>query len=98
MAKKSGTSIEAEHHVNGVRMRVTGAGNLNLRFVDLGDTRNYQMVDLPLNLNTRVEPTRLGNFQSQRIRLEIKVTEINEHFHIRRIIIFAKAVAVEYPG
>lgn len=98
MAKKSGTTIEAEHHINAVRMRVTGSGNLDLRLVDLDNTRTYQMVDLVLQSTTRIEPTRLANFQSQRTRLEIRVQEINEHFHIRRIIIFAKPVAVEYPG
>ena len=98
MAKRSGTSIESEHHVVGVRFRVTGSGNLDLRLVDLDNTRTYQMVDLPLQVTTRIEPTRLANFQSQRIRLEGRIQELNEYFHIRRIIIFAKPVAQEYPA
>lgn len=98
MAKRGGTSIEGEHHIVGVRMRVTGNGNLQLSLTDLQDTQTQNLVALPLVNTTRIEPTRLANFQSQRTRLVGKVTELDEHFHIRRIIIYAKMVAVEYPG
>jgi hypothetical protein len=94
--KRSGG--ESEHHIVGVRFRVTGSGNLDLRLVDLDNTRTFQMIDLPLESTIRIEPTRLANFQSQRTRLEGRIQEIDEHFHIRRIIIFAKPVAMEYPG
>jgi len=46
---------------------------------------------------TRFEPTVLSNFQSQRTRLIGKVTDVNEWFEINKIIIWAKAVAIEYP-
>lgn len=46
---------------------------------------------------TRFEPTVLANFQSQRTRLIGTITELDEYFGIRRIIIYAKPVAVEYP-
>lgn len=98
MAKRGGTSVEAEHHINAIRMRVTGSGNLNLQLTDLNDVRTSILTNLALATSTRIEPTRLANFQSQRTRLVGRVTELNEHFHIRRIIIFAKPVAVEYPG
>ena len=98
MAKKGGTSIEGEHHIVGVRLRVTGEGNLHLRLQDLDNIQNQDLALLPLVTDTRIEPTRLANFQSQRTRLYGRVTEINENFHIRRIIIYAKMVAVEYPG
>lgn len=97
MAKKSGGG-ENEHHVVGIRLRVTGSGNLLMTLRDLDDVRSSVLVPLPMQTTTRIEPTRLANFQSQRIRLEGTITEIEEHFHIRRIIFFAKPVAVEYPG
>lgn len=96
MAKKQEGS-EFEHHIVGVRLRVNGSGNLKLNLSDLDDIQIQALVDLPLQVATRFEPTRLSNFQSQRTRLEIKVTEINEWFEIQRIIIFSKPVAVEYP-
>lgn len=100
MAKRTGLGAggENEHHIVGIRMRVTGAGNLKLTLTDLDEIQVQNLVDLPMSAATRIEPTRLANFQSQRTRLEGGTTEINETFRINRIIIFAKPVAVEYPG
>lgn len=79
-------------------MRVLGAGNLKLALTDLSQIQTLNLVDLSMSAATRIEPTRLANFQSQRTRLEGSTTEIDETFRISRIILFAKAVAVEYPG
>lgn len=94
---KSGQG-ENEHHVVSVRIRLTGSGNLQIGLEDLDNVQVYPMVPLVMQPTTRIEPTRLANFQSQRIRFTGLTTEINEIFHIRRIVIFAKPVAVEYPG
>lgn len=96
MAKKLG--VESEHHVVGVRLRVNGSGALQLALTDLDNVQSQNLVPITMETSTRIEPTRLSNFQSQRTRLVGKVTEINEWFRIRRIIIFAKSVAIEYPG
>lgn len=97
MAKKGGSG-EYEHHIVGVRMRVIGIGNLQLSLTDLDDTQTETLVPLPMTLTTRIEPFRLANFQSQRIRLVGKTTEIGEHFKIQRIIVFGKPVVMEYPA
>lgn len=97
MAKKSGSG-EYEHHIVAVRLRVIGSGNLKLSLADLDDIQVSDLVDLPLQTATRIEPLRLANFQSQRIRLVGKVTELNEHFKIQRILIFSKPVVMEYPA
>lgn len=95
MAKNSGE--EFEHHIVGVRLRVTGSGNLKLSLLDYSDIQNQNLDPLVMQTKTRFEPTKLANFQSQRTRLIGQTTEINEVFQISRIIIFAKPVAVEYP-
>lgn len=95
MAKNTG---ESEYHVVAVRLRATGAGNLNLVLSDLDQTRTSVLPVLVLAATTRIEPIKLANFQSQRIRLELTTTVINETFRIRRILIFAKPVAQEYPA
>lgn len=95
MAKGGG---ENEYHVVSVRLRVTGSGVLHLGLQDLDNIQTQPLADLTLNPTTRIEPTRLANFQSQRIRLTGYTDAIDETFHIRRIVIFAKAVAMEYPG
>lgn len=95
MAKGSGG--EFEHHVVAIRLRLTGEGNLHASLTDLQDVQTYTMVDIPIQPVTRIEPTRLANLQSQRIRLVLSTSEIDEHFKINRILIYAKPVAVEYP-
>jgi hypothetical protein len=98
MPKKTGTTVEAEHHINGVRFRLNGSGNLVLILEDYDAIQSMSLVPLVMQVKTRIEPTRLSNFQSQRTRLIGKITEIDEWFQIGRIIIFAKPVAIEYPG
>lgn len=79
-------------------MRVTGAGNLDMSLSDLDDVQTQTLVPFAMSASTRFEPVRLANFQSQRTRLNISTNEINEIFLIKRIIIFAKPVAIEYPA
>lgn len=98
MSKNSNSQGEFEHHIVAIRLRVTGAGNLDLSLTDLNNIQTLNLVPLPLQAATRYEPTRLANFQSQRTRLVGTTTEINEVFLISRIIIFAKPVAIEYPS
>lgn len=89
---------EVEHHVVAVRLRVVGAGNLLLSLEDYDAIQSVNLSSLPMTVTARIEPMRLANFQSQRIRLIGQTTEIDERFDIHRILIFAKPVAVEYPG
>ncbi len=96
MAKKRGSS-EYEYHIVATRMRVLGSGNLRQTLTDLSQVQSSVLQPIVMTQTTRFEPTTLSNFQSQRTRLEIKTTEIDEWFRINRIIIFAKAVAAEYP-
>jgi hypothetical protein len=93
-----GGNGEFEHHVVGVRLRLTGNGNLVLTLKSLDDILTQQLVDVPMTATARIEPFRLANFQSQRIRLRGETTEIDEVMQIRRVIIFAKPVAAEYPA
>jgi hypothetical protein len=98
VARRSGTSEEAEHHVVGLKMRVTGSGNLDMSLSDLDDVQTQTLVPFAMSTTTRFEPVRLANFQSQRVRLTIRTDTINEVFLIKRILIYAKPVAIEYPA
>lgn len=84
-------------HAVGVRLRVTGAGDLQLFLRSLDNVRNTQLVSHPMAATTNVEPTILANFTEQRIQLELKTTEIDETFMISRIVVFVKQVAEGYP-
>ena len=97
MAKRN-SGGEYEHHVVSIRMRVTGSGNMDLALTDYDDIQTQTLVPITMAAATRIEPLRLANFQSQRIRLVGNVSEINEWFQIQRILIFATPVAQEYPA
>jgi hypothetical protein len=98
VAKKSRGGGEFEHHVVGVRLRVVGSGELDLSLADLDNIQVQNLVPITMAATTRIEPFRLSNLQSQRIRLVGKTTEINETFRIQTIILFGKPVAQEYPA
>ena len=91
-------SAENEQHVVAMRFRLIGSGNLKISLKDLSDIQVQTLVPIAMQVATRIEPTRLANFQSQRIRYRVETTEINEIFKISRVIMFAKPVAVEYPA
>jgi len=97
VAKKR-DSGEYEHHVVSVKLRVIGSGNLQLFLTDLDDIQTETLVPITMAATTRFEPLRLANFQSQRIRLVGKTTQLGENFKIQRILLFAKPVAQEYPA
>jgi len=99
MAKISrGSAVGAINHYNAVRMRVTGAGSLQMKLLSLDDIDTQTLVPFTMAATTQREPTRLANFKSQRARLEIKTTLIDETFRISKIIIFSKPVESEFPG
>ena len=90
--------MEGLHHINTVRFRVIGSGNLQLTLRSLDNVRSTSLIAIVMESSTNREPTRLCNFIEQRTQLEIKTTAINETFTISKIIIFVKPFATEYPG
>jgi len=98
VAKGVGGNGEWEHHIVGVRSRIIGSGNHQFTLEDYSAIQTLDLAPLAMSSATRIEPTVLSNFQSQRTRLIGKVTEINEWFEISKLIIWVKPVAIEYPG
>jgi hypothetical protein len=98
-ANSTKSAGELESHVVAVRMRVVGSGNLNLSLESLDAVKTSSLIPISMLEQTNIEPTRLANFQSQRIRLVVQndLTNGCSWFRINRIILFAKPVAVEYP-
>lgn len=84
-------------HFNSVRMRVTGSGNLQTFLRSLDDVSNTQLPNIAMAASTNKEPTILANFTDQRAQVEVRVTEIDEHFTISYIHVFWKFRASEYP-
>ena len=85
-------------HFGIVRMRVTGAGNLQLFLHSLDDAlHSSTLVSTPLLTVTNREPTTLSNFIDQYGQLHILTTVENEVFEVSKIVIFVKPVASGYP-
>lgn len=93
--QSSGESIS---HFASIRIRVNGAGNLNLTVYSIDDLNSKVLVPLAMAVKNRFSPTRLVNFVEQRASFEIKTTVINEKFRINRIVIFTKELYTSYPG
>lgn len=98
MARTSTGGGEYIYHVAGVRLRVIGSGSLRMFFHSLDSIRSFTLLPLSMSSTNDKEPTRLGNFRSQRIQLELKTDAIDEYFQISKIIIFAKTSATSLPG
>lgn len=84
-------------HVNGIRLRATGVGSLKSTLYSYQQVRSNLLSDLTLAITTDTQPTKLANFKSQRIQLELRTVNINEYFEISKIIILAKQVGTSYP-
>ena len=97
MARKTNSSGESDYHAAAIRLRIVGAGNMLMTLESLNNILSYTIAPLPLAATNRIEPTRLVNFQSQRMRLTLSMPVLNDQFSINRIIIYTRAVATEYP-
>lgn len=95
MAKSSSEYI---YHFGAVRLRVEGAGNLNLKLIGPSEVKTAVLVPLVMQSPTDESKTKLANFKSERAQLEFRTTEIDEIFEISRIIFFTKATSTGYPG
>jgi hypothetical protein len=97
-AISEGSSGEQVNHFAAIRVRVNGTGNLQLAVYSLDDVRSKTLVPFVMQTKARIIPTRIVNFIEQRASFEIKTTEIDEHFRINRIVIFAKETFSSLPG
>lgn len=85
-------------HFVGIRLRVEGAGNLQLRLIGPSEVRQNILVPLVMQSPTDETKTKLANFKAERTQLEFKTTEIDEVFSISRIMIYYKPVSDGNPG
>ena len=93
-----GAHMEEIVHFAGVRLRVTGSGNLDLQFLSLDSVDTQTLAAISMSSTNAREPTRLANFISQRGQLKISTNVINETFKINRVILFVKPIWSQYPG
>lgn len=79
-------------HFNGVRMRATGVGVLQINIQNLDATINVDAPSLVLSLNPGKSLNRIFNVTSEMVSPKVRVNGINEKFRITRFIMFVKTL------
>ena len=84
-------------HIGAVRIRCNGSGNLKTTLFSLDDVYSQALTNITLQSVTNIQPTLLANFSQERALVELKTTEFDEHFRIRRIVVYVKEIASSHP-
>jgi hypothetical protein len=84
-------------HFIGYRIRVVGTGSLKSTFYGLDEILSDVNPAYPMTPTNSKEPFIHGNFVSQRSKLRIYTTEINEYFKVNNITFFVKTYASGDP-
>ena len=97
-AASSGSGGDNITHFAGIRLRITGEGALQSRFIGLDEVETYTLLSLTLSTTSRISLFRLANFVNQQSMLEMSITELDENFRCNRIIVYAKTIWKEVPA
>lgn len=84
-------------HVAGVRLRVTGSGNLKMSMRSLDDEVVVNLVPTAMLATTSKEPFTLTNYLNQRGQLKVGTTSFDNYFVISKMVIFTKPIYSGYP-
>lgn len=84
-------------HINAVRARVLGSGNLDIKLNSVEEINTVTLAPIIMATSTNREPTVLANFVDQLIQIEFSVNEIDEYFTVTKLVLFYKPVATGYP-
>lgn len=84
-------------HFGSIRYRVTGSGNLRTTLLSLDDVNQQSLPVYAMVSSTAKELSILANFRSQRSKIRIETTAINETFNISKIVVFIKPTAAGFP-
>ena len=79
-------------------MRVNGTGNLRISYESLDEVLTKDLQPVVMAQLNRKEPLRLGIFVTQKARVVLKTTDIDEIMRINKLVVFIKPIYTEYPG
>lgn len=97
-AATSGSGGDNITHFAGIRLRLTGEGDMHCAFYGLDDVESQTLVDIPMASTSRVSPLRLANFTNQVGALELNIDGLDDNFRCNRIIIYAKTLWIAIPA
>lgn len=84
-------------HFGSVRYRVNGSGVLRTTLQSLDEVNTEVLPTMAMATSTAKELSILANFRSQRAKLRIETTAINETFTISKIVVFIKPTSAGFP-
>lgn len=85
-------------HFGAVSIRVNGEGILRMTLIGLDETRTKTLNILTMATSPGKEPTVLSNFNSQRARLRLETTAIDEYMKVNRVVLWVKEVSTSFPN
>lgn len=86
------------NHYCGARLRISGTGVLRCKLYGLDNTQTNNLPIQTLSTTPGKEYFLLGTLVSQKSRLEMKTTTIDETFKLQRYTVFAKPIYASYPS
>lgn len=95
MAKKG--LGDTQSHVNPIRIRTFGSGNLKAFLFDTGTINNSELNAKAMSLTSARSLNYLSNFRAEGICLQITTTEIDEYFNVSNIWVYVKPTAASFP-
>lgn len=86
-------------HGGGIRVRVTGSGNLRSAMVGFDNLIVNQMVDVPLAATNSRKVDRLGNIISQGIKWRLHQDgTVGDYMRVNDVTVYIKQIWTQYPG
>lgn len=85
------------NHFGAVKIRVVGTGILRPKLYALDNAFTVTLATITMASSPGKTPVVLTNLVSQRARLELKTTTINEKAKINRIVLYVKPIYTGYP-
>lgn len=88
---------DIQSHVNPIRIRVKGDGDLQAYLFDSGEVNFAELHAQSMSLTTAQSANYLSNFRAELICLQIITTEIDEYFTVSNIWAYIKPTAASFP-
>lgn len=86
-----------QSHINPVRVRVTGSGNLRAILFDTGQINNSELNAKAMSLTTAKSVNFLSNFTAEKVALTLMTDTINESFTVSNMWVYVKPSRNSFP-
>lgn len=88
---------DIQSHLNPVRIRAKGDGDLQVIIFDSGEVNNSELHAQTMSLTSARSLNYLSNFRGEKICFQLMTTEIDEYFSISNMWAYVKLTAASYP-